>query len=69
MNETRVSIKNTCLKKTDLEIAKMQKDYEGIIKNLENALEKKILELKKEEEEHRLLAEKYDTMVQKKKVD
>jgi hypothetical protein len=49
MQNNRNKIKNDVLQKTETEITKIQNDYEKIIKSLEEALEKKLIELKKEE--------------------
>jgi hypothetical protein len=49
MKSNRNKIKNEVLQKTETEITKIQNDYEKIIKSLEEALEKKLIELKKEE--------------------
>ena len=62
MRNNRNKIKNEVLLKTEVEITKIQTDYERIIKTLEETLEKKLLELKKEEEEHRLIHDKYQNM-------
>lgn len=47
MKSNRNKIKNDVLQKTELEISKIQTDYEKLIKTLEQALEKKLVELKK----------------------
>jgi hypothetical protein len=43
--ENRTQIKNNCLKRTDLEISRIQKEYEAIIRNLETVLSSKLQEL------------------------
>jgi ribosome recycling factor len=48
MKSNRNKIKNDVLQKTETEISKIQADYEKLIKSLEEALEKKLVELKKE---------------------
>jgi len=50
MKSNRNKIKNDVLQHTEIEISKIQEDYEKLIKNLEEVLEKKLIELKKEEE-------------------
>lgn len=40
-------------------------EYEGMIKNLENILQEKMLELKKEEESHRILYDRYESLLDK----
>lgn len=69
MKSNRVRIKNEVLHKTEIEISKIQNDYEKLIKSLEETLEKKLIELKKEEEEHKLLHDKYETMYSRGKVE
>ena len=48
MRANRNKIKNDVLQRTEIEISKIQEDYEKLIKNLEDVLEKKLVELKKE---------------------
>ena len=43
-----MKIKNEVLHKTEIEITKVQEEYEKIIKTLEETLEKKLTDLKKE---------------------
>ncbi len=69
MKSNRNKIKNDVLQKTELEISKIQTDYEKLIKTLEEALEKKLVELKKEEEEHKLLHDKYEAMCGRAKME
>ena len=69
MRSNRNKIKNDVLQRTEIEITKIQEDYEKLIKNLEEVLEKKLIELKKEEEEHRLLHDKYEAMYSRAKVE
>jgi hypothetical protein len=59
MQETRAKIRNNVLRKTHTELEKTQKEYEKIIDEMERALRGKLLELKREEEEHKLLHDKY----------
>jgi hypothetical protein len=40
-----------------------------LIKTLEETLEKKLIDLKKEEEEHKLLHDKYEAMYTRARVD
>ena len=69
MESNRNKIKNEVLQKTEVEITKIQSDYEKLIKSLEEVLEKKLIELKKEEEEHKLLHDKYEAMYTRSKID
>jgi hypothetical protein len=69
MKSNRNKIKNDVLQKTEVEISKIQADYEKLIKSLEEALEKKLIELKKEEEEHKLLHDKYEAMYSRAKME
>lgn len=62
MESIRSKIRTEVLHKTDIEIGKMQTEYEKLIAKLEETLEKKLLELRREEEEHRLLHGKYEAM-------
>ena len=68
MRANRNKIKNDVLQRTEIEISKIQEDYEKLIKNLEEVLEKKLVELKKEEEEHKILHDKYEAMYTRAKV-
>lgn len=47
MKSNRMKIKNEVLHKTEIEITKVQEEYEKIIRTLEETLEKKLTELKK----------------------
>ena len=49
MENTKTKIKNDVLQKTEMEVSRIQTEYERLIKNLEEALEKKLNELRKEE--------------------
>ena len=69
MRANRNKIKNDVLQKTEIEISRIQEDYEKLIKNLEEVLEKKLVELKKEEEEHKILHDKYEAMYTRAKVE
>ena len=69
MKSNRLRIKNEVLHKTEIEISKIQSEYERLIKGLEENLEKRLSELKKEEEEHRLLHNKYEAMYARSKAD
>lgn len=69
MKSNRMKIKNEVLHKTEVEITKVQEEYEKIIRTLEETLEKKLTELKKEEEEHKLLHEKYESMYARNKLE
>lgn len=62
MDSNKTKIKNEVLQKTEIEVARIQTEYERLIKSLEETLEKKLSELKKEEEEHKLLHDKYEAM-------
>lgn len=68
MRANRNKIKNDVLQRTEIEISRVQEDYEKLIKNLEEVLEKKLVELKKEEEEHKILHDKYEAMYTRAKV-
>ena len=41
-------------------------EYEALIKNLESMLQEKMLDLKKEEESHKLLYDRYESLLDKK---
>ena len=69
MKSNRNKIKNDVLQRTEIEISQIQADYEKLIKSLEEALEKKLVELKKEEEEHKLLHDKYEAMYARGRVE
>lgn len=69
MKSNRNKIKNDVLQKTESEITKIQGDYEKLIRSLEEVLEKKLVELKKEEEEHKLLHDKYEAMYTRAKME
>lgn len=69
MQSNRNKIKNDVLQKTEIEISKIQSDYEKLIKSLEDVLEKKLVELKKQEEEHKILHDKYEAMYTRSKMD
>ena len=69
MKSNRNKIKNDVLQRTEIEISKIQDDYEKLIRNLEEVLEKKLMELKKEEEEHKLLHDKYEAMYTRAKIE
>ena len=69
MESNRNKIKNEVLQRTEVEISKIQTDYEKLIHSLEEVLEKKLVELKKEEEEHKLLHDKYEAMYTRAKMD
>ncbi|CAD8093009.1 unnamed protein product [Paramecium sonneborni] len=64
-NQTRQEILHQVNRKTDNEIMQMQKEYEQLITQLENVLEKKLIELKVEEEQHKELVLRYDGIVEK----
>ncbi|CAD8171628.1 unnamed protein product [Paramecium octaurelia] len=64
-NKTRQEILHQVNRKTDNEILQMQKEYEQLIAQLENVLEKKLIELKVEEEQHKELVLRYDGIVEK----
>ncbi|CAD8119545.1 unnamed protein product [Paramecium sonneborni] len=64
-NQTRQAILQQVNRKTDNEIMQMQKEYEQLIGQLENVLEKKLIELKVEEEQHKELVLRYDGIVEK----
>ncbi|CAD8162706.1 unnamed protein product [Paramecium octaurelia] len=64
-NETRQAILHQVNRKTDNEIMQMQKEYEQLIAQLEDVLEKKLMELKVEEEQHKELVLRYDGIVEK----
>ncbi|CAD8176195.1 unnamed protein product [Paramecium pentaurelia] len=64
-NQTRQTILHQVNRKTDNEIMQMQKEYEQLIGQLENVLEKKLIELKVEEEQHKELVLRYDGIVEK----
>ncbi|CAD8082562.1 unnamed protein product [Paramecium sonneborni] len=64
-NQTRQEILHQVNRKTDNEIMQMQKEYEQLIAQLENVLEKKLIELKVEEEQHKELVLRYDGIVEK----
>ena len=65
MKNIRSQIKTEVLQKTEIQISRIQDEYEKIIKGLEEGLQKKLLELQKEEEEHKILHDKYEQMVQR----
>lgn len=67
MRSIRGKIKNEVLHRTEIEISNVQGEYEKLIKSLEETLEKKLIELKKEEEEHKLLHDKYEAMYSRSK--
>lgn len=69
MKSNRAKIKNDVLQKTEIEISKVQGQYEKLIRSLEETLEKKLMELKKEEEEHKLLHDKYEAMYSRAKME
>lgn len=69
MASNRNKIKNQVLQKTEIEISKIQDDYEKLIRSMEEVLEKKLIELKKEEEEHKLLHDKYESMYSRAKLE
>ena len=69
MRSNRNNIKNDVLQRTEIEISKIQDNYEKLIHNLEEVLEKKLVELKKEEEEHKLLHDKYEAMYSRAKIE
>ncbi|CAD8203372.1 unnamed protein product [Paramecium octaurelia] len=64
-NQTRQVILQQVNRKTDNEIMQMQKEYEQLIGQLETVLEKKLIELKVEEEQHKELVLRYDGIVEK----
>lgn len=68
MQENRAKIKNTILHKTEIEVTRIQKEYEKAIEEMERKLNMKLIELQKEEEEHKLLHDKYEAMYSRKKV-
>lgn len=47
MESNKVKIKNEVLHRTEIEVSKIQAEYERLIKTLEENLEKKLNELKK----------------------
>lgn len=59
MSNVKVKIKNDVLQKTEIQVSRIQMQYERLIRTLEETLEKKLGELKKEEEEHKMLHDKY----------
>ena len=69
MKSNRNKIKNDVLQRTEIEISKIQEDYEKLIRGLEEVLEKKLIELRKEEEEHKLLHDKYEAMYSRAKME
>jgi hypothetical protein len=69
MQENRAKIKNNVLRKTEVELTRIQKEYEKIIEELERTLSAKLVELRREEEEHRLLHDKYEAMYSRRKLD
>lgn len=69
MRSNRNRIKNEVLQRTESEIGRVQGDYEKLIRSLEEVLEKKLVELKKEEEEHKLLHDKYEAMYTRAKME
>lgn len=42
MNNNKIKIKNDVLQRTEIEVAKIQSEYEQLIKNLEETLERKL---------------------------
>ncbi|KAM3135435.1 hypothetical protein pb186bvf_012454 [Paramecium bursaria] len=52
-NQARAQILTQINRKTDNEIMSMQREYEALIAQLEQVLEKKLVELKVEEEQHK----------------
>jgi hypothetical protein len=46
----------------------MSKEYEALIASLESVLEKKLIELKVEEEQHRELLRRYEGIAEKRQV-
>jgi hypothetical protein len=69
MGSNRSKIRNDVLHRTETEISKIQADYEKLIRSLEETLEKKLLEMKKEEEEHKLIHDKYEAMYSRARVE
>lgn len=69
MGSNRSKIRNDVLHRTEAEICKIQADYEKLIRSLEETLEKKLLEMRKEEEEHKLIHDKYQAMYSRAKVE
>ncbi|CAD8104794.1 unnamed protein product [Paramecium sonneborni] len=67
-NQTRQAILQQVNRKTDNEIMQMQKEYDQLIGQLENVLEKKLIELKVEEEQHKELVLRYDDIVEKRTI-
>lgn len=58
----RTQMNNNVLRKTEVEFVRIEKEYEEIIKELEATLSSKLLELKKETEEHKVLHDEFESM-------
>lgn len=69
MENTKTKIKNDVLEKTEIEVSRIQTEYERLIRSLEETLEKKLNELRKEEEEHKQLHDKYENMYRRASVE
>jgi hypothetical protein len=57
------------MRKTEMELTRVTKEYDKIIEEMERTLSLKLIELKKEEEEHKLLHDKYEAMYSRRKVE
>ena len=69
MDNNKIKIKNDVLQKTEIQVSRIQTEYEKLIRTLEETLEKKLTELKKEEQEHKMLHDKYEAMYSRARVE
>jgi len=69
MQENRTKIRNNVMRKTEQELTRVTKEYEKIIEEMERTLSQKLIELNKEEDEHKLLHDKYEAMYSRRKVE
>lgn len=69
MQENRAKIRNNVMRKTEVELTRITKEYEKIIEEMERTLSLKLIDLKKEEDEHKLLHDKYEAMYSRRKIE
>ncbi|EAR98590.2 hypothetical protein TTHERM_00463380 (macronuclear) [Tetrahymena thermophila SB210] len=69
IDENKTIVKNTALKKTELELQKNQKEFENQIKSLEILLQQKILTLRHEEQQYNILFQKQQLLSQNQKIE
>ena len=68
-SESRLKLEQKVNKQTGIQIQQLQDQFQQVIGQLEATLSARLVELREEEESHRLMFEKYEGLVEKRKVE